>query len=234
MFFAARYLIYLSIAAVLLHIPVWSAQGISYGHPAFFLSMVAAELIEGVALCFAFYAAFRTFGADVEPQRFFSAFCVLSSFRLMASICLEPIRSRALSLQSTNIDEVASRISVIGSQVAGGELVVLTSAFAATIVLWCLFVGALFGDSTSRRNWAGHGQRYRCSRELASGSASFSCSRSRSRRVSTRRSHDADQAQRPVPAAGARHSAAALHRSANRAPRSRWRNMTATAKSQSF
>ena len=63
LFFAFRFLIYLSLASAILHIPAWSAQEIRFGHPAFMPLVLAVALIEQIAVCFVLYSAIRLFGS---------------------------------------------------------------------------------------------------------------------------------------------------------------------------
>jgi hypothetical protein len=144
LFFALRFLIYVSLASVILHIPAWSAQGIRFGHPAFMPSVLAEALIEQIALCFVLYAAIRLFRGTADPQQYFCAFCLLCAYQLMSDVCLIPVQVRAIAVQTPDIEQFVRRAAAMGDQVSIGDLAVLLVAGTASIGLRLIFLLALF------------------------------------------------------------------------------------------
>jgi TIR domain len=143
-FFAFRFLIYLCLVTDIIHIPAWSAQGIAFTHPAFMLAVLAQQLIEAMALCLALYASIKIFGAQAEPQRFVSAFCLLYAFQLMADIFLMPVQARSISLQTPDVGQFIERVLAMSDQLKTADLPVLLAAGAASTALRIVFLAALF------------------------------------------------------------------------------------------
>ena len=144
LFFAFRFLIYVSLAAAILHIPAWSAQEIRFAHPAFMPLILAEVVIEQIALCFVMYAAIRLFGGTADPQQFFCAFCLLCVYQLMSDVCLVPVQVRAIAVQSPEIEEFVRRLVAMGDQASIGDLAILLAAGTASTGLRIVFLLALF------------------------------------------------------------------------------------------
>ena len=143
-FFAFRFLIYLCLASLIVHIPAWSAQGIQFAHPAFMLAILAEQLIEALALCLALYAAIRIFGGQADPQRFFSAFCLLYALQLMANIFLVPVQARSISAQTSDVEQFVDQLLALSAQLSPGDLPVLVVAFVASTALQIVFLVSLY------------------------------------------------------------------------------------------
>jgi len=144
LFFGFRFLLYVSLASALLHIPAWSAQHIDFIHPAFMPSVVAEALIEQIALCFVLYLAITLFGATVDPQQLFCGFCLLSAYQLMSDVCLVPVQVRAIAAQNPDVEQFLQRIVAMGDQAPLGDLLVLLVAGTASVGLRIVPVLALF------------------------------------------------------------------------------------------
>jgi len=144
LFFAFRFLVYMSLVSAILHIPAWSAQGIRFSHPAFMPSVMAEALIEDIAMCFVLYLAIKTFGATADSQQFFCAFCLLSAYQLMSDVCLVPVQVRAIAAQSPDVEQFVRRIVDMGDEVPIGDFLVLLIAGTASTGLRIAFVLGLF------------------------------------------------------------------------------------------
>lgn len=130
-FFAFRFLLYVSLATAILHIPEWRAQGIRYADPAFMSLAVAIDLIEKIALCLALYAAIRLFKAEANPQQFFGAFCFFGTYLLMSDVFLVSVQGARIDIRSVRIDHI-------------GDLLTLLVAFMASIGLKFVLLLGLF------------------------------------------------------------------------------------------
>ena len=144
LFFAVRFLAYMSLVSVILHFPAWGAQGIRYAHPVFLLSALAEVLIEALALCVLLYAAIRTFGGKADLQQFFCAFCLLSTFQPMIDACLAPIYARSISVQTSDIERFLGQAAASANHISDGDLAVLLVAYLLSAGLTIVFVVALF------------------------------------------------------------------------------------------
>jgi hypothetical protein len=142
-FFAARFLVYMSVISIALHIPAWRAQGVPFGQLGFMLSALAGELIEMIALCFALYAIIRVLGSKVDLQPFFSAFCLMSAFVLMSNVCLVPVHAMSISAQARDLGAFFDRATSIADQLSVWSLAVLFISTATSVGLKILFLTAL-------------------------------------------------------------------------------------------
>jgi hypothetical protein len=141
--FGFRFLIYLTIASALIHIPAWSALGVQFAHPAFILAVLVEGLVEALASCFVLYAAIRIFGGKAEPRQFFGAFCLLSAFLLLIDVCLAPFQARSISIQSSDIDRFVGGAAALGDATSLGNLAVLLVAGVLSMGLRLVFLAAL-------------------------------------------------------------------------------------------
>ena len=141
--FGFRFLIYLTVASALIHIPAWSALGVQFAHPAFILAVLVEGLVEALAACFVLYAAIRIFGGKAEPRQFFAAFCLLSAFQLLIDVCLAPFQARSISIQSSDIDRFVSGAAALGDKISLGNLAVLLVAGVLSMALRIVFLAAL-------------------------------------------------------------------------------------------
>ena len=144
LFFAFRFLVYMSLISASLHIPAWSAQGIRFSHPAFMSSVLLEAVIEQVALCFLLYLVTRTFGVQADPQQFVCAFCLLSAYQVMSDICLVPVQVRAIAVQSPDVEQFVRGILDMGDHAPLGDLLVLLIAGLTSMGFRIVFVLGLF------------------------------------------------------------------------------------------
>jgi hypothetical protein len=142
--FGVRLLLYMTVIAVVLHIPAWSAAGVRFGHPAFMLSVVAIALVEQVVLCFSLYAAVRVVGTRPDLQTFVAAYCFLSIFQVMADVCLIPVQVRSILVQNADLDKFLSGTLATGDALPLAALAVLGLAVATSIALRVVGAVALF------------------------------------------------------------------------------------------
>jgi TIR domain-containing protein len=144
LFFAFRFLIYLSVGVTILHVPAWSVSGIQAARPAFVLSIGVAQLLEQLAFCVVVYAAIRLFGGHVDARQFAGAFCLLAPYQLLADACLIPVQVRSIAAQNTDLDAFFGHTAVTGAQLSAVALAVLFVALASSIAFRIVFLVALF------------------------------------------------------------------------------------------
>ncbi|HJZ74702.1 MAG TPA: toll/interleukin-1 receptor domain-containing protein [Vicinamibacterales bacterium] len=144
LFFALRYLVYVSIVASVLHLPAWTAKSLQVGHPGFMVSVLAEDVIEKIGLCFVLYGVLRWLGGKGNLPAFVTAYCLLSTFQAMIAACLVPVHRFVVASQAQDPEELVKQGAAIAAQLSIWNAIVFLVSFAATTALWIVFFAALF------------------------------------------------------------------------------------------
>jgi len=144
LFFALRYLVYVSIVSSILHLPAWTAKAMHVGHPGFMLSVLAEDVMEKIGLCFVLYGVLRWLGGKGNLPAFVTAYCLLSTFQVMIAACLVPVHRFVVASQAQDPEQLVRQGAAIAAQLSIWNAIVFLIAFAATTTLWIVFFAALF------------------------------------------------------------------------------------------
>lgn len=142
--FAIRFLGYLSLVSLLLHVPAWSASGVGYLHPGFLLPVFAEDLVDALSLCILLGVGIRMFGGRAEPGRFFAVFAFLSVFRVLGAACLIPVYARSISVQAVDLETAIAQATASANRISNADLMVLLLGYALWATVNITFVASLF------------------------------------------------------------------------------------------
>jgi hypothetical protein len=144
--FALRFLVYMALVSLVLHLPAWAAQKISLNSPGPVLSFLTDDLMEKLMLCIILHVAMRSVGGTADLRESVCVFCFLCAFAPLIAVSLIPSQTLTGSLlrNSSSAGDFLERLSPARMGTAAGDLPVFAICFALSTVLWLIFFTALF------------------------------------------------------------------------------------------
>jgi hypothetical protein len=144
--YALKFMLYMAVADLLLHIPLAAKLGMNVGNGFFIVGSIAETYIEYLTFALILYGFMKLFGGKGKAQPCIAAYCFLTAYLPLVGVLMLPIQMLVVParMQSSNYPQAVRQLSGQWYQLSTWDRSSLWLSLLLTTLVFVLFFADIF------------------------------------------------------------------------------------------